>query len=51
MSEAESNYSGEDIEFAVVNSLIDNPGLIRVNVIDPDWFVNKSLGLLVKFLN
>lgn len=51
MSETESNYSGEDIEFAVVNSLIDNPGLIRVNVIDPDWFVNKSLGLLVKFLN
>ncbi|GAB6091763.1 DnaB-like helicase C-terminal domain-containing protein [Furfurilactobacillus curtus] len=44
-------YSGTDIEFNVVNALVDQPSLIRVNVVKPEWFTNPDLRALVKFIN
>lgn len=44
-------YSGTDIEFNVVNALVDSPSLIRVNVVKPEWFTDPDLRALVSFIN
>ncbi|GKT04400.1 DnaB-like helicase C-terminal domain-containing protein [Furfurilactobacillus entadae] len=44
-------YNGQDIEYNVVNALVDQPSLIRVNVVKPEWFTNQDLQALVTFIN